>query len=294
MIPESFEYHAPKNLAEATRLVGQFGADGKLLAGGHSLVPLMKLRLAAPKHLIDITGIGELNYIREEGDRFEIGALTTHFQLESSGLLKSRCPLLPETAREIGDVQVRNKGTLGGSLAHSDPAADWPAAVVALDAEMHAVSASGERRIPAKDFFVDLLATALQPEEILAAIRVPALPARGGDAYAKHCHPASGFAVVGVAARVVLDERGNLAEIGVGITGVGPKAYRPAALEEALRGKSPGRKRLEEACAHAADGVEVNSDLYASAEYRGHLAAVYARRAVEKALERASENSQIS
>ena len=200
MIPESFEYHTPKNLAEATRLVNQFGAEGKLLAGGHSLVPLMKLRLAAPKHLIDITGIGELNYIREEGDRFEIGALTTHFQLESSDLLKSRCPLLPETAREIGDVQVRNKGTLGGSLAHSDPAADWPAAAVALDAEMHAVSASGERWIPARDFFVDLLATALQPEEILTAIRVPAMPARGGDAYAKLRHPASGFAVVGVAA----------------------------------------------------------------------------------------------
>jgi carbon-monoxide dehydrogenase medium subunit len=294
MIPESFEYHAPRNLAEATRLVGQFGSDGKLLAGGHSLVPLMKLHLAAPKHLIDIAGISELNYIREKGDRIEIGALATHFQLESSDLLKSRCPLLPETAREIGDVQVRNKGTLGGSLAHSDPAADWPAPMVALDAEMHAVSASGERWIRAQDFFVDLLATALRPEEILIALRVPALPARSGDAYAKHRHPASGFAVVGVAARVVLDGRGSLGEVRVGITGVGPKAYRPAALEAALLGKSPGRKRLEEACAHAADGVDVNSDLYASAEYRRHLAAVYARRAIEKALERAGANSQTS
>jgi carbon-monoxide dehydrogenase medium subunit len=291
MIPEPFEYHAPKNLTEAARLVGQFGADGKLLAGGHSLVPLMKLRLAAPKHLIDITGISELNYIREEGARILIGALATHFQLESSDLLKSRCPLLPETAREIGDVQVRNKGTLGGSLAHSDPAADWTAAMVALDAEMLAVSASGERWIPARDFFVDLLATALRSEEILTAVRVSALPARGGEAYAKHRHPASGFAVVGVAARVVLDEKGSLAEIGVGITGVGPKAYRPAELEEILRGKSPGRKRLEEACAHAADGVEVNADLYASAEYRRHLASVYARRALEKAVERAGAQS---
>ena len=291
MIPEPFEYHAPKNLAEATRLVSQFGAEGKLLAGGHSLVPLMKLRLAAPRHLIDITGISELNYIREEGDRIEIGALATHFQLESSDLLKSRCPLLPETAREIGDVQVRNKGTLGGSLAHSDPAADWTAAMVALDAEMLAVSASGERWIPARDFFVDLLATALRSEEILTAVRVSALPARGGEAYAKHRHPASGFAVVGVAARVVLDEKGSLAEVRVGITGVGPKAYRPAELEEILRGKSPGRKRLEEACAHAADGVEVNADLYASAEYRRHLASVYARRALEKAVGRAGAQS---
>jgi aerobic carbon-monoxide dehydrogenase medium subunit len=290
MIPEPFEYHAPKNLAEATRLVGQLGADVKLLAGGHSLVPLMKLRLASPKHLIDLAGISELNYIREEGDRILIGAMTTHYQLESSALLKSRCPLLPETAREIGDAQVRNKGTLGGSLAHSDPAGDWPAAMVALDAELLATSARGERRIPAREFFVDLLTTALQPDEILTSVRVPFLPARGGDAYLKLHHPASGFAVVGVAARVALDEKGSIAQIGVGVTGVGVKAYRPAALEETLRGKSPGAKRLAEACAHAADGIEANSDLYATAEYRSHLASVYARRAIEKALERARTN----
>jgi aerobic carbon-monoxide dehydrogenase medium subunit len=288
MIPESFEYYAPKSLAEAMRLAGRLGPDGKLLAGGHSLIPLMKLRLAAPKHLIDITGISELSHIREEVDRIDIGALTTHFQLESSELLKSRCPLLPETAREIGDVQVRNKGTLGGSLAHSDPAADWPAAMVALDAEMQAASARGERWIPAKSFFVDLLATALQPDEILTAVRLPVLPAHGGEAYAKLRHPASGFAVVGVAARVVLDEKGNIAQIGVGVTGVGTKAYRAAAIEEGLRGKSPSAKRFAEACAHAADGVEANADLYASAEYRQHLAAVYARRAIERAVERAS------
>jgi carbon-monoxide dehydrogenase medium subunit len=287
MIPEPFEYHAPKNLAEATRLVVQFGADGKLLAGGHSLVPLMKLRLAAPKHLIDITGIAELNYIREEDDRIVIGALATHYQLESSDLLKVRCPLLPETASEIGDVQVRNKGTLGGSLAHSDPAADWPAAMLALGAEMHAASARGERWITAKNFFVDLLATALEPDEILTAIRVPALPAHGGDAYVKFPHPASGFAVVGVAARVVLDEKGNVGDVAVGVTGVGAKAYRPAALETELHGKSPSAKRLADACSHATDGVEVNSDLFASAEYRRHLAAVYSRRAIERAVERA-------
>ncbi len=287
MIPEPFEYYTPKSLAEATRLVGQFGSDGKLLAGGHSLVPLMKLRLASPKHLIDLGRIAELSYIREDGEKIQIGALATHFMLESSDLLKSKCPLLPETGREIGDAQVRNKGTIGGSLAHSDPAGDWPAAIVALDADIQAVSARGERWIPAKEFFVDLLATALEPDEILTAIRVPVLPARGGDAYVKLHHPASGFAVVGVAARVVLDEKGIAQEVRVGITGVGPKAYRPTAVEDALRGKSPSAKRLAEACAHAADGVEANSDLYASAEYRKHLATVYTRRAIEKALERA-------
>ncbi len=287
MIPESFEYHVPKTLAEASRLVAQFGGEGKVLAGGHSLVPLMKLRLAAPKHLIDIGRIAELRYIREDNGNVQIGALTTHFQIESSDLLKSKCPLLPEAARAIGDVQVRNKGTLGGSLAHADPAADWPASILALDAEIKAASERGERWIPAKEFFVDLLTTALKPDEILTAVRVPALPARAGDAYVKLPQPASGFAIVGVAARVVLNEKGAVEQVGVGVTGVGPKPYRAVAVEDVLRGKTPSAKRLEEAAAHAAEGVEANADLYASAEYRAHLARVYTRRALEKALERA-------
>ncbi len=295
MIPEPFEYHSPKSLKEASRLLSQFGGDGKLLAGGHSLVPLMKLRLATPKHLIDIGRIAELRYIREDDGKVQIGGLATHFQLESSELLKQKCPLLPETAREIGDAQVRNKGTLGGSLAHADPAADWPAAILALDAEIQAVSDRGERWIPAKEFFVDLLTTALKPDEILTAVRVPSLPLaatqapRAGDVYMKLHQPASGFAVVGVAIRLVLnEERKVIDHVGVGITGVGPKAYRAAAVEAALNGKSPSAKRIEESAAHAADGVEVNADLYASAEYRAHLARVYTRRALEKALERAT------
>jgi carbon-monoxide dehydrogenase medium subunit len=287
VIPQSFEYHLPKTLSEAMRLAAEFGDEGKVLAGGHSLIPLMKLRLAAPKHLIDIGRIAELGAIREEGERIRIGATATHFQLESSQMLKARCPLLPETAREIGDVQVRNKGTIGGSIAHADPAADWPAALLALDAEVHVASAQGERSIPIAEFFVDLLTTALEPTEILTSISVPALPARGGDAYAKFPHPASGFAVVGVAARVVLDEKGSITQIGVGITGIAPKAYRATAVENLLRGKAASSKRIQEAAAHAADGVEATGDIYASAEYRAHLASVYTRRALEKALERA-------
>ena len=286
MISEAFEYHVPKSLAEASRLVAQFGGEGKVLAGGHSLVPLMKLRLAAPKHIIDIGRIAELRYIREDGNNIQIGALTTHFQIESSQLLRAKCPLLPETAGEIGDPQVRNKGTLGGSLAHSDPAADWPAAVLALDAEIKLSSDRGERWIPAREFFVDLLATALKPDEILVAVRLPVLPARGGDSYVKLHQPASGFAIVGVAARVVLDEVGAVGQVGIGITGVGAKAYRATAMENVLRGKSPSPKRMEEAAAHAADGVEANADLHASAEYRAHLTRVVARRALERALER--------
>jgi aerobic carbon-monoxide dehydrogenase medium subunit len=287
MIPESFEYHAPKTLAEASQLVAQLGAEGKILAGGHSLVPMMRLRLAAPKHLIDIGRLAELRSIAEQDNQVTIGALTTHFQIESSELLKQKCPLLPETARVVGDVQVRNRGTIGGSLAHADPAADWPAAILALGADLQAHSVAGERRIPAGEFFIELLTTALKPDEILTEIRVPALPARAGDAYAKFPQPASGFAVVGVAARIVLDEQGRVQQLGVGITGVGPKAYRATAVEEALRGKSPTAKNLSEAAAHAAEGVEVNADLFASAEYRAHLATVYTRRALEQASARA-------
>ncbi len=289
MIAESFDYHVPKTLAEASRLVAQFGGEGKLVAGGHSLIPLMRLRLASPKHLIDLGRISELAYIREDGEKIQLGATTTHYRIESSDLLRAKCPLLPETASEIGDPQVRNKGTLGGSLAHADPAGDWPATILALDAELQAISPRGDRWIPAPEFFVEMLTTALRGDEILTAIRVPALPAHAGDAYMKLRHPASGFAVVGVAARVVLDEKGAIARAAVGVTGIAAKAYRATAVENVLNGKSPSAKRLEEAASHAAEGVEANSDLYASAEYRAHLARVYTRRALEKALERAAE-----
>ena len=288
MIPQSFEYHVPKTVAEAARLAAEFGGDGKILAGGHSLVPMMRLRLATPKHLVDITRIPDLAHIAEEGGKIQIGALTTHYQIESSELLKLRCPLLPETAREIGDPQVRNRGTLGGSLAHSDPAADWPAAILAVDAEIHAVGLNAERWIAAQDFFVDILTTALEPGEILTGVRVPLLPDHAGDAYVKLHQPASGFAIVGVGARVVLDGQGAVQHVSVGITGIGPKAYRATGVELALRGKSPTARHLQDASAHAADGVEANSDLYASAEYRAHLARVYTRRALERAVGRAT------
>jgi carbon-monoxide dehydrogenase medium subunit len=287
MIPESFEYHIPKNLEEASRLLAQFGGEGKILAGGHSLVPMMKLRLAAPRHLIDLGRLTDLKYIREADGKIEMGALTTHFQIQSSSLLKEKCPLLPETAREIGDVQVRNRGTIGGSLAHSDPAADWPAAILALAGEIQARNVSSSRWIPASEFFVDLLTTALGSDEVLTAIRMPVAPPRSGYAYLKLHHPASGYAMVGVAAQVLLNEAGHIESASIGITGVGPKAYRATAVEEALRGKAPGGHNLEAAASHAAVGIEVNSDLYASAEYRSHLAQVYTRRALEKAVERA-------
>jgi carbon-monoxide dehydrogenase medium subunit len=287
MIPESFEYRQPATLDEAWQALAEGGADGKILAGGHSLIPMMKLRLAAPKFLVDISRIEDLRHIVESDGQIEIGTVVTHHQIEASGLLKRLCPLLPETAAEIGDAQVRNKGTIGGSLAHADPAADWPAAILALEAEIEARSPGGARWIPVADYFVDLMTTALQPDEILTRIRVPAIEPRTGQAYVKLRHPASGYAMVGVAISLTLQESGVVEKLRVGLTGAGPKPVRALAVEKVLSGKAPTGKKLDEAAAVAAEGVELNADLFASAEYRGHLARVYTRRALAKAIERA-------
>lgn len=286
MIPSSFDYIAAKSLDEALSLLAKHKDDAKILAGGHSLLPAMKLRLMQPKVLIDLGRIKDLSYIKEEGGKVRIGAMTTHFQVETSDVLRRSCPLLPETATHLGDMQVRNKGTIGGSLAHSDPAADWPAAILALDAEIVATSAKGDRVIKAADFFVEMLTTALQPGEILREIRVSGSKGKAAQAYVKVRHPASGFAVVGVAVNLAIDG-GKCQSAGVGITGVSPKAYRAAKVEGALKGGALDAKTLAAAATHAADGVDINSDLYASAEYRKQLAAVYTRRALEMAVSRA-------
>jgi aerobic carbon-monoxide dehydrogenase medium subunit len=286
MIPASFDYIAAKSLDEAISLLAKHKDDAKILAGGHSLLPAMKLRLMQPKVLIDLGRIRDLSYIKEEGGQIRIGAMTTHFQAETSDLLRRSCPLLPETASHLGDMQVRNKGTIGGSLAHSDPAADWPAAILALDADLVATSAKGDRIIKATDFFVEMLTTSLQPEEILREIRIPAGKGKLAQAYVKVRHPASGFAVVGVAVNLSIDG-GKCQSAGIGVTGVSSKAYRASKAESGLKGNTLDAKTVSAAAAHAADGVEVNSDLYASAEYRRQLATVYTRRAIETAAGRA-------
>jgi aerobic carbon-monoxide dehydrogenase medium subunit len=287
MIPAAFAYEAPATLAEALSLLSGNPDGAKILAGGHSLIPAMKLRLAQPEMLIDIARIKDLAYVREEGDRIAIGALTTHCEIESSSLLQKICPLLPDCAGQIGDVQVRNKGTIGGSVAHADPAGDWPAAVMALTAEMVVVGPGGERTIKADDFFVDLLTTALAPNEILREIRLPKPVAPFGHSYQKVRHPASGFAVVGVAVALKLNANGSCESAGVGLTGVGSKAYRAAAVENALKGKTLDDKMIAEAAGHATDGVDANSDLYASEDYRRHLAVVHTKRALQQAATRA-------
>ncbi len=284
MIPAQFNYEAPTTIDEALALLAANPDEAKILAGGHSLIPAMKLRLAQPALLVDIGRIKDLSFIREAGDQIHIGAMTTHYQLESSTLLKKICPLLPECASHIGDVQVRNKGTIGGSVAHSDPAGDWPAAMIALRAEMLAVGKDGERTIKADDFFVDLLTTALGTGEILREICIPKPSGRFGHAYQKVRHPASGFAVVGVAVALQIGASGSCDSAAVGITGVASKAYRAGAVEQALQGQQLSDQEIAAAAAHATDGVDANSDLYASEEYRRHLAQVYTRRAIQKAV----------
>lgn len=287
MIPAPFDYVAPETLDEALKVLSEHADDAKILAGGHSLLPAMKLRLAMPSLLVDIGRIRDLSYIEPAGSAIRIGAMTTHHQIEASELLREKCPLLPECATHIGDLQVRNKGTLGGSIAHADPAADWPAAILALGAEMIVVGPNGERTIEAEEFFVDMMTTALEPAEILREIRIPTRGERTGHAYMKVRQPASGFAIVGVAACVTRGDDDACETARVGITGIASKAYRATDVEGALAGRPLGNGAIEAAAMLADNGIDANGDLYASAEYRRHLARVYTRRAIEAAAERA-------
>ncbi len=287
MYPAAFEYHAPGNVKDALGLLGRFKDDAKLLAGGHSLIPMMKLRLAQPKHVIDLRKVPGLAGIKEDGGAIVIGAMTTHWQMESSTLLKSKCPVLAETASVIGDPQVRNLGTVGGSLAHADPAADQPATMIALGAELVCEGPKGRRTVKADDWFQGLMATALREDELLVEIRIPALPSGTGAAYMKFPHPASRFAVVGVAAVVTLDREGKCIRAGVAVTGAGTKAVRAKGVEAALAGKKLDAGAIEAAAQKAAEGVDVQADLQGSVEYKSHLCRVFAKRAITEAVKRA-------
>ena len=286
MFPANFEYRCPANISEALGLLNEHGENAKLLAGGQSLIPILKLRLAEPQWVVDIGRLAELREIRETDDSIQIGSLVRHVEIERSELLARACPLLPETAAEIGDVQVRNRGTLGGSLAHADPAGDFPAAALALDARLTASSVDGERSFAAQDFFTGLMMTALRPNEILTSIEIPKAGPRTGSAYAKLHQQASGFAIVGVASLVTLDAAGKVEDVRVGITGVAEKPYRARGVEEKLRGNVPSSKEIKSASALAADGVEPLGDIHASEDYRRELAAVFTARSLQKAVER--------
>jgi carbon-monoxide dehydrogenase medium subunit len=286
MFPSEFEYHRVHSVQDAIEALGKY-EDAKLIAGGHSLLPMMKLRLAQPKVLIDIGPIAALRGVHADGGTLRIGALTTHYQVESSAEVKTAAPVLTEAEHGLADIQVRNRGTIGGNLAHADPASDLPAVMLALGAEVHALGPKGERTITADNFFVDVLTTALQPDEVLTEVRVPALKAGQGSAYVKHPHPASHYAVVGVAAVVTRDASGHCTACRIGITGAGPKAVRAKAAEAALTGKALTADHIAAAAAHAADGMDFLSDSYASENYRKHLVQVYTKRALMTAADRA-------
>lgn len=287
MIPSAFEYVAPKSLAEATSFLGAHPDDAKLVAGGHSLIPLMKLRLAAPKYLVDISRLPGLSDIRVANGVLEIGALVTHHQVEASALVRERLPVLAETAALIGDVQVRNRGTIGGSLAHADPAADYPAPILALNAEISVTGPNGQRTIKATDLFVDLLTTSLKADEVITQVRVP-IPAAGtGASYQKFPHPASRYAIVGVAAVVRLNPDGTCASASIGITGAGSKAERATAAEQGLVGSKLDDAAIQKAGAAAAEAIDPVGDIHASAEYRRHLVREFTGRALREAASRA-------
>lgn len=279
MIPGSFEYFAPTSLNEALDLLKTHGDDAKVLAGGHSLIPTMKLRLAEPAVIIDITRIGDLRGVSEPDGKLVIGALTTHYELESSALVQQKVPILSQTAAAIGDVQVRNKGTIGGSLVHADPAADWPATILALDADLNVAGPDGERVIKATDFFQELYTTALEPEEILTEIHVSIPAANTKGVYLKQYQAASGFALTGVA--VLLTRSGDTCQkVAVGVNGVADVAYRATGVESELAGKTLSAENIAAAAEKAADGVDAMEDIHASPAYRANLAKVYAQRAI--------------
>jgi carbon-monoxide dehydrogenase medium subunit len=287
MFPSRFGYFAARSIEEALALLTEYGDDARLLAGGHSLIPAMKLRLATPQYLIDLGTVPGLRGVRVDGDSLAIGALTVHADVSSSELVRQRVPGLAEAASLIGDVQVRNRGTIGGSAVHNDPAADFPVILLALDASFVLASPSGSRTVAAADFFVDFFTTALAANEILTEIRVP-LPASGaGTAYAKLGHPASWYAVVSAGVLLTCEASGRCALARLAIGGLGGGPRRAAATEAALQGQRLTADVIAAAAARAAEGTEPDRDLYASAAYKRHVAGVYARKAIEAAVRRA-------
>ena len=287
MIPAAFEYHTPGSIKEATALLARLGEDAKVLSGGQSLIPLMKLRLSSPRHVVDINGIEGLDGVREADGFLRIGALTRESDLEASDLVRTRYPLLYDTCKVIADPLVRNLATVGGNLAHADPANDHPATMLALGAEVIAVGTKGERKIPIGSFFTGPFATALSPDEILVEIRIPASTARSGGAYLKLERKVGDFATAAVAVHVVLSAGGTCDQVGIGLTNVGLTPIKATQAEAALKGKRPDAAAIKQAAELAAAAAQPSDDLRGSAEYKKDLVRVLTARALRRAVERA-------
>jgi len=281
MIPAAFDYHAPTTVEEALQLLATSGDDVKILAGGQSLIPVLRLRLAFPTTLVDLSRVAELRGVTDEGDALVIGAMTKHSDVIDDPLVQQHAPLLAVATSTVADPAVRHRGTFGGALAHADPAGDLAAVALALDAELVAEGPGGRRTIAAKDFFVDYLETTLSPDEILASVRVPKLAGAWGVRYEKFNRVAQAWAIVGVAAAVRM-EGGSVAEARIGLTNMGSTPVRPSGVEAALVGASD-KAAVAAACASVADGLNPPSDLGGQADYRAHLARVLTARAVAHA-----------
>jgi carbon-monoxide dehydrogenase medium subunit len=282
VIPAPFSYARPATVDEAIQAVAAGGEDVKILAGGQSLIPVMRLRLAAPETVVDLGRITELRGVRDDGDALVIGAMTTHSDVLADGLIAQHAPLIAQATETVADRQVRHRGTFGGALAHADPAGDLPAVALALDAEFVLAGPSGRRTVPAREFFVDYLTTALADGEILVEVRVPKLAGRWGMHYEKFNRVAQAWSIVAVAA-AVRRENGHIAEARIGLTNMGPTPLRAGAAEAALAGADATADAIAAAAAHAAEGTSPSSDLNAQADYRQHLAQVLTRRAVSAA-----------
>ena len=279
MIPSKLAYHKPKNIKEAMDLLATHGDDSKILAGGHSLIPVLKLRLNDPEHLIDITGIESLRGIRDNEKSITIGAACTHDEIANNAAILQHAPMIAQAAGMIGDVQVRNFGTIGGNIAHADPAADWPAVLLAADANVVISNASGSREVDIDQFFKGLFMTALGDEEIITAIRIPKTAFNKNSTYVKFPQPASRFALVGCAA-AVSNTDGYITEARVAFNGVSGTPFRDTSVEKSLKGSVLNNDSIATATANVADGVSILSDHFAAEKYRKHLARVYARKAL--------------
>ena len=281
MIPASFDYVAPRTVPEAVAELVKHGQEAKVLAGGHSLIPLMKLRLSTPSFLVDIGRINNLNYIREEDGHIAIGALTTHHDIQLSELIRRKLPVLSSAAGQIGDPQVRNRGTLGGAAAHADPFGDFPTCLLALDAEFTVVGPKGERKIRAQEFFVDTFTSALEPNEIVREIRIATPPEGSKGTYLKFSRRSQDWAIVAVAAQVTVSGH-EVKNVAIGLTGMGSTPLRAKGVEQALRGTAGHDDEIRAAAEHAAEGSNPTQDLNGSPDYRRHLAKVLTRRALEE------------
>jgi carbon-monoxide dehydrogenase medium subunit len=282
MIPAAFDYVRPSSVDEAVAALAERGDDAKVLAGGQSLLPLLRLRLAYPEVVVDVGRVDELRGITDEGDLLRIGAMTTHHDIISNALVQEHVPLIAEATATVADPAVRHRGTFGGSLAHADPAGDLPAVALALDAVMEVAGPTGRRSVPASEFFVDYLQTALAADELLVAVRVPKLGAAWGHRYEKFHRVAQAWAIVGVAALVRRDD-GSIAEARIGLTNMGSTPLRARGVEEALAGTAASADAIKTAAERAAEGTRPASDVNAQADYREHLARVLTRRAVAAA-----------